>query len=452
MSALLDTEADLESAPTPALTPDRARRLVTVAFRPAIVTLTLLAALILVVLVAANSELTGTAGAIAAVWLAVHQVPITISGTTIGVLPLLPTIGLLWLVARECARAIDEKTTNTDVARVIAAAVGGPLVITVVCLAVIKDASGVIALEPPNTLAAFAWVLVLHLGGALVGVGTQRWRQVVVARQIPGWAVAGLLASGPALRRFFTGAAIVTAISFFASWSTVTTLLHTSDGFVGSLGLIVLSIAYLPNVIVGSAAVLTGASAHFGAGAIGIFGVVGGPVPGLPVMAAVPVSPAGTWWPALLLVPVYVAVRLGRDCASNSPDRWSAAKAAAAASWLVGIAMAAASFAAGGELGSFGDIGADLICGPLGFGWLAVLGSVTAVILGRTIAADPVDPTPEEPVVARVVAPQPALEAEIVEDAPVVQAQPIEVVQHEPADIIDAEVVDLPNSAPDLGD
>ncbi len=452
MSALLDNEADLESAPTPVLTPDRARRLVTVAFRPAIVTLTLIAALILVVLVAASSELTGTAGAIAAVWLTVHQVPITISGTAIGVLPLLPTIGLLWLVARECARAIDEKTTDADVARVIAAAVGGPLVITVVSLAVIKDASSVIALEPPNTLAAFAWVLVLHLGGALIGVGTKRWRQVVVARRIPGWAVAGFLASGPAMRRLFTGAAIVTAISFFASWSTVTSLLHTPDGFVGSLGLIVLSLAYLPNVIVGSAAVLTGAYAHFGAGAIGIFGVVGGPVPGLPVMAAVPVGPAGTWWPALLLVPVYVAVQLGRDCASNNPTRLSAAKAAAAASLLVGIALTAAILAAGGELGSFGHIGADLIAGTLGFVWLAVLGSVTALIFGRTITEDPVEPAPEEPVVDRVVAPPPALEAEIVDEAPVVEAQPTGVIENESADIIDVEVVDLPKGASDDGD
>ncbi len=69
------------------------RALLAVAFRPAGVTVVLLSALIVVTLVAANSDLTGTFGAIAASWLAIHQVPLTIDGTSLGVLPLIPTAG-----------------------------------------------------------------------------------------------------------------------------------------------------------------------------------------------------------------------------------------------------------------------------------------------------------------------------------------------------------------------
>ena len=60
------------------------RDLVRVAFGPSLVALIVIAAVVLVQLVVANSELTGTLGAVASIWLAAHLVPITIAGQQIG--------------------------------------------------------------------------------------------------------------------------------------------------------------------------------------------------------------------------------------------------------------------------------------------------------------------------------------------------------------------------------
>ena len=67
----------------------QARDLVRVAFGPAVVALVIVAAVTLLQLLIANSDMTGALGAIASMWLGVHQVPISIGGRELGVLPLL---------------------------------------------------------------------------------------------------------------------------------------------------------------------------------------------------------------------------------------------------------------------------------------------------------------------------------------------------------------------------
>ena len=74
----------------------QSRDLVRVAFGPSLVALIVIAAITLVQLVIANSDLTGTLGALASMWLAVHLVPITIGGQQLGVLPLAPAALMVW--------------------------------------------------------------------------------------------------------------------------------------------------------------------------------------------------------------------------------------------------------------------------------------------------------------------------------------------------------------------
>ena len=70
----------------------QARDLLRVAFGPAAVALVVIAAVTLLQLVVANSDMTGALGAIASMWLGVHQVPISIGGRELGVMPLLPAV------------------------------------------------------------------------------------------------------------------------------------------------------------------------------------------------------------------------------------------------------------------------------------------------------------------------------------------------------------------------
>ena len=63
------------------------RDLVRVAFGPSLVAMVIIAAVVLLRLLIANSDMTGAFGAIASIWLAVHQVPISIGGRELRRVP-----------------------------------------------------------------------------------------------------------------------------------------------------------------------------------------------------------------------------------------------------------------------------------------------------------------------------------------------------------------------------
>ena len=104
----------------------QARDLVRVAFGPSVVALVVIAAVTLLQLVIANSDMTGTLGAIASMWLAVHQVPISIAGHQLAVLPLLPVLLMVWGTARTTAQATSPQASWFVVRWIVASALGGP--------------------------------------------------------------------------------------------------------------------------------------------------------------------------------------------------------------------------------------------------------------------------------------------------------------------------------------
>ena len=69
------------------------------------VALVIIAAVMLLQLLIANSDMTGALGAIASMWLGVHQVPVSIGGRELGVMPLLPVLAMVWGTARTTAAA-----------------------------------------------------------------------------------------------------------------------------------------------------------------------------------------------------------------------------------------------------------------------------------------------------------------------------------------------------------
>lgn len=357
------------------LTPERSRVLVSVAARPAAFGLTTFAVLVLCTLLTSGSDLAGASGAVAAGWLGAHQVPLVIGKTSLGLLPLLPTALLVWLAGRECARAADTDCTKADLGWIVGAAVGGPLLVTSVCLAVAEDASGVIALQPPNPLAAFAWVAVLYLLAAVAGIAIRIRRLLFVLLPVPDWAVSGLYGAGRSVLRLLGCATAVVVVSFLAHVARVDDTYQSAGNAVGVIGLTLLALLYLPNLVVHTVGVLVGSSAHIGAASFGVFSVVGGPIPAFPLLAAVPTGPAAGWWPVLLLVPAAVGVLGGLDCARTSTDRITAPWATLSSAALASLALAVAGALAGGELGTFGRVGLDLpIFTLITFAWLAVPG------------------------------------------------------------------------------
>ena len=199
-----------------------------------------------------------------------------------------------------------------------------------------------------------------------------------------------------------------------------------TDSMFGQFSLTVLSVLYVPNVMVGTAAVAVGSSAHVGLATFSSFTVFGGDIPALPVLAAVPSPPLGPVWVALLIVAAASAVAVGQQCARRPLPLLPALGKLIVAAAVAALAMALLGFAGGGRLGNFGDVGVDQVTfAPAVFLWFVGIGALTVAMSGgiarRPKRAKPVpEPEPEmvedEPELAE--AEKPEAEPEMVEDEP----------------------------------
>lgn len=132
-----------------------------------------------------------------------------------------------------------------------------------------------------------------------------------------------------------------------------------APGWTAGIGLLVLSLLLLPNAALYAVAVLLGPGFTVGSGTtVSAFGVTLGSVPGLPILAALPDTPAvplgvllGLTVPALcgLAVGAVVARRLDDDVSPLRAAGW-----AAGAGMALAIGLGAAQWLAGGSLGEGG--------------------------------------------------------------------------------------------------
>ncbi len=361
----------------------QARDLLRVAFGPSVVALVVIAAVVLLQLLIANSDMTGALGAIASMWLGVHQVPISIGGSALGVMPLFPVLLMVYGTARTTAAA----TTSTSwfVTRwVVASAVGGPMLIAAICLAVIHDAASVLTeLQTPDALVAFGSVLTVHVIGALLGVGSRVGRPLLLASPLPRWVPDAFRAAAVGVITLMGLSGAIVAGSLIVHWSTMHELYSITDSMFGQFSLTVLSVLYLPNVMVGAAAVAVGSSAHVGLATFSSFTVFGGDIPALPVLAAVPTPPLGPAWVGLLIVAAVSGVAVGQQCARHPLPVLSALAKVVVAAAVAAAAMALLAVAGGGELGNFGDVGVDQTTfAPGVFVWFAGIGALTVAMSG----------------------------------------------------------------------
>jgi hypothetical protein len=362
----------------------QARDLVRVAFAPAVVALVVIAAVTLIQLLIANSDMTGALGAIASMWLGVHQVPVSIGGRELGVMPLLPVLLMVWATARSTARATTPYSSWLVIRWVIASALGGPLLMTAIALAVIHDASSVITeLQTPSALRAFLSVLAVHAVGAGVGVWTRVGRRALAASSLPFWLDDSLRAASAGVLALLGLSGLATAGSLVVHWSTMQELYGITDSIFGEFSLTLLSMLYAPNVIVGTAAMAVGSSAHIGFATFSSFTVFGGDIPAVPVLAAVPRPPLGPVWVALLIIGASSGVAVGQQCARRALPLLAATAKLLVAAVTGALVMSLLAYAGSGQLGNFGHVGVDqgsLLIGV--FFWFAVVGGITVAMTG----------------------------------------------------------------------
>ena len=388
----------------------QARELLRVAFGPSIVALVIVAAVVLLQLLIANSDMTGALGAIASMWLGVHQVPVSIGGRELGVMPLLPVLAMVWGTARTTAAATSPQASWFVARWVVASALGGPLLIAAISLAVIHDAASVLTeLQTPNALRAFVGVLAVHAIGAAIGVGSRVGRRALAASPLPKGLPDAVRAAAAGVLALLGLSGVVMVGSLVVHWSTMHDLYALTDSVFGQFSLTVLSVLYAPNVMVGTAAVAVGSSAHVGLATFSSFTVFGGDIPALPVLAAVPSPPLGPVWVALLIVAAASAVAVGQQCARRPLPLLPALGKLIVAAAVAALAMALLGFAGGGRLGNFGDVGVDQATfAPAVFLWFVGIGGLTLAMSGGIARR----PKRAKPVV------EPEAEPEMVEDEP----------------------------------
>ncbi len=385
---------------SPAAGARQARALLRVAFGPALVALVVIAAVTLLQLLMANSDMTGALGAIASMWLGMHQVPISIGGRELSVMPLLPVLLIVWGTARTTAQATPATASWFVTRWIVASALGGPLLIAAITLAVVHDAASVITeLQTPSALRAFASVLAVHAIGASIGVGSRVGRRALGVSPLPDWLADSLRAATAGVLALLGLSGVVTAGSLIVHWATMQELYAITNSIFGQLSLTVLSVLYVPNVIVGAAAMAVGSSAHLGFATFSSFTVFGGDIPALPVLAAAPNPPLGPAWVALLIIGASSGVALGQQCARRPLPMIEAMAKLLTAALAAALTTALLGYAGGGQLGNFGDVGIDQ--GTFGFAvflWFAVVGAVTVAMAGG-IRYRPRKPKPAEPTV-----------------------------------------------------
>ena len=236
------------------------------------------------------------------VWLAGHHAGVTVGSATITFLPLLLLgIALVLLVlAGRWAVRITSTTTWPDTALLV---VGGAATYALVGM-LVAQASSLAGAEVPPVTAAVACGLVALLGlgaGALAGgpLGA------ALLGRLPSWARDSLVAAGAAAGALAVAVGVVAAVAVVLRWSSITSLTHQlAPGGGDALGVLLLSLAYLPNLLVWVLAYVAGPGFAIGGGTgVDPFSQSGGLLPVVPLLGAVP-EQAPAAGPLLLLLPV----------------------------------------------------------------------------------------------------------------------------------------------------
>ncbi|MFW0795676.1 DUF6350 family protein [Gordonia sp. CPCC 205515] len=358
-----------------------ARALVVVAFTVPVLTMALCVIAVLAILLLAGSGLSGVGTTVGALWLAAHQVPVTMSGVTIGVLPLLPTLAIAAATARMAWSAAGPERSGSELAAVACAAVGGPLLMTALALAVVMDGASVSQVQSPPALLAFAYTLGIHAAAAVIGICWRRHDETCQRFGIGAADRRGLRQGMVAVAALMACAAAIVVVRLVVRWHDLGQSIAGGNDFDGYLGLTLLSILYLPNAVVAAAAVLVGADIHIGTASADLLTAHPGPLPPLPIAVVLPQSAAGTLGLLGFVVPASIAVIVALRC--RDVDPLANVRSVVVAGAVAASVMALLATMSGGELGEFGAVTITVpTAGVFTLGWIVVVGLVVALIHG----------------------------------------------------------------------
>jgi hypothetical protein len=320
----------------------------------------------------------GVLSAAAPAWLAAHHVPLRFDVGQLGVLPLLPTALLMLLVGRTAAGAADRLGLYEPLqARGVVLSISGAHAVVGGTIALLMG-EGVVRATP--AVAFFGCAAVSGLA-ATIGVARRCGLVEVVFDKLDPVALHGLRAGFMALFALVSAGALAVAAGLAASWPTAGGLFAQAGPSLGvGLGVFLLCLGYLPNAIIAGFSYVVGAGFSLGGVEVSPMRFVGGPVPPVPLLAAMPEAPSG-WSPVVLVGAAAIGVFVGWTCrkASDRPTSRVRAVLVAAITAAVGSLVLAAT--AGGRLAS----GAfDPVTVPAGL--LALMVALWVLVPGALVA------------------------------------------------------------------
>ena len=438
------SKAKARRTPAPLTRAGRIRRMLITAAVPNVVIVLIIMAIALGGLMLAGSPMAWWYTIVAESWMVFNLAPVSAAEVHMSFLPALPALILAAVVAVRVRNAVKHKVSVKDLLILLSCVLGVPVVFTIIAWLMLWDAGKVYDVSPPNLAQALLRVIVLHLAAMAAGMGSRLWRALAKRYGVPRQIVDATQITLRYLGYLAIGAAVVFAVVFLLNISRQGEMMdeYPTVSGLGVAGLVLVSLLYIPNAIVSTAAVVVGSEFSIGEGSVSLFSAHLVPLPPLPITGGIPAS-APSWAVVLLLVPLGAAIYALYKKRPSFQDVLVATVASA-------VVMFIACYLVSGDLGYYGATGPILwTAAGLTALWMAVVGS--AVAAGFAFVAWRAART------ARVTAPDTPDSDAAEDDAPEAAAEtdetPVEP-EREPItdpEIVDAEVVeDEPDdSAPD---
>ena len=424
------SKAKARRTPAPLTRAGRIRRMLITAAVPNVVIVLIIMAFALGGLMLAGSPMAWWYTIVAESWMVFNLAPVSAAEVHMSFLPALPALILAAVVAVRVRNAVKHKVSVKDLLILLSCVLGVPAVFTIIAWLMLWDAGKVYDVSPPNLAQALLRVIVLHLAAMAAGMGSRLWRALAKRYGVPRQIVDATQIALRYLGYLAIGAAVVFAVVFLLNISRQGEMMdeYPTVSGLGVAGLVLVSLLYIPNAIVSTAAVVVGSEFSIGEGSVSLFSAHLVPLPPLPITGGIPAS-APSWAVVLLLVPLGAAIYALYKKRPSFQDVLVATVASA-------VVMFIACYLVSGDLGYYGATGPILwTAAGLTALWMAVVGS--AVAAGFAFVAWRAART------ARVTAPDTPDSDAAEDDAPEAAAETDETpVEPEREPITDPEIVD----------
>lgn len=353
--ALLPDDQSTEPAPPGVAGMDRLRILLAGAMGTVLVSYAVLVPAVAVVALTGGAAVSvdGALAATIPLWLAAHQIPLVLDGRPLELLPLVPTVAVLAVVATGTAWTVRRLggSPRGDVGPVLAAGAGAHAAVAVLGSALLPGAA-VVAVEPWPAMVGGG--LVAGVGAAL-GLVRAAGVPAEWSARSPAWLVPALRGAGVAVVGLLAaGTAVLVAALALAAGEVAGAYTALAPDLWSAVGVTVLAVAYLPNAVVAGTAWALGPGLSVGDAATSPFGAGAAPESMFPLLAALPVGSPPAWAVAVLVGPVLVGVLTGLAVRRATPHlpREDRLRAAAAAAVLAATTVGLLATLAGGRLGA----------------------------------------------------------------------------------------------------